>query len=291
MKDFKSKVAVVTGAASGIGLGIAKRCVLEGMRVVLADIEQVALNRAENELTAMGGTVLQVLTDVSKAGQVEALAKQTVETFGAAHLLFNNAGIGGASGSPWECTLSDWEWIMGVNFWGVLHGIRAFIPIMLSQNTECHVVNTASTAGLLAYHPGAGYQVTKHAVVALSENLYISLKQKGAKVKASVLCPGFVKTRIFSAARNQPAEFRNNSAAELLSPEEEEAAWANIIKHKFNVLSADQVADAVFTAIREERFYILTHPEFNKMASKRMEDIIQGKNPSVTPMTFEKSNL
>lgn len=286
MKEFKDKVAVITGAASGIGLGLARRCVQEGMRVVLADVEQTALARAEKELYAIGGTVLSVLTDVAKLHQVEALAKKTVETFGAVHLLCNNAGVTGIEGSIWENSQADWEWVIGVNLWGIIHGLRVFIPVMLSQDTECHVVNTASTAGLLPYHPGATYHVTKHAVVALSEHLYRSLAEKGTKVKASVLCPGFVKTRILSSLRNLPLEYQGNPAAKPLSPEAEEAAWAFLIKNKFKVLSPDEVADVVFTAINEERFYILTHLEFNEMVRRRMENIIQGQNPPLSPVSF-----
>jgi NAD(P)-dependent dehydrogenase (short-subunit alcohol dehydrogenase family) len=287
MKDFKDKVAVITGAASGIGLGIAKRCVHEGMRLVIADVEQTALDRAEKELSAMGGTVLPVLTDVSKLSQVETLAKKTVEAFGAVHLLCNNAGVSGREGSIWENSQADWEWVVGVNFWGVIHGLRVFIPVMLSQNTECHVVNTASTAGLLPYHPGATYHVTKHAVVALSEHLYRSLAEKGAKIKASVLCPGFVKTRILSSQRNFPLEYQAGPVATPISPEAEEAAWNFLIKNGFKVLSPDEVADIVFTTIKEEKFYILTHPEFNEMVKRRMENIIQGQNPPLGPVSFQ----
>ncbi len=289
MKDFKDKVAVITGAASGIGYGMARRCVQEGMKVVLADVEQGALDRAEKELTALGGTVLPVLMDVSKADQVEALANKTLEAFGGVHLLFNNAGVA-ADGSIWGCSLADWEWVIGVNLWGVLNGIRTFVPIMLAQDTECHVVNTASTAGILPYHPGASYHVTKHAVVALSENLYRSLGEQGAKVKTSVLCPGFVKTRILTSLRNQPAEFKVESSAKPMSPEAEEATWAFLEKNQFRVLSPEQVAETVFNAIKEEKFYILTHPEFNEMVRRRMEDIIQGQNPSIKPLSFKKEN-
>lgn len=287
MREFKGKVAVITGAASGIGLGLARRCAREGMRVVLADVEQSPLEQAEKELTALGGKVLPVLTDVSKADDVTKLAEKTIESFGAVHLLCNNAGVGGAAGAVWESSLAEWEWAIGVNLWGVIHGIRSFVPIMLSQDTECHIVNTASTAGLLPYHPGAAYQVTKHAVVALSEHLHRSLAEKSAKVKASVLCPGFVKTRILSSLRNQPAECRVETSARPLSPEAEEAAWKYVEK-QFKVLSPDQTADMVFTAVREERFYILTHPEFNEAVKKRMEDILQGRNPATTPISFRK---
>lgn len=284
MKEFKEKVAVVTGAASGIGLGLARRCVQEGMRVALADVEQVALEQAEKELIAMGGSVLPVLTDVSRAEQVEALAKKTLEAFGAVHLLFNNAGVG-VVGSIWETSLADWQWVMGVDLWGVIHGIRTFVPIMLSQDTECHIVNTSSTAGFMSNHAGATYLVTKHAVVALSEQLYGSLAQRGAKIKASVLCPGLVKTRMISSTRNRPAEFRVNTPEKPWSPEDEEAAWADFqAKYpSYKVISPDQVADAVFAAIREERFYIFTDSEFDAIVRRRMEDILEGRNPTLLP--------
>jgi NADP-dependent 3-hydroxy acid dehydrogenase YdfG len=287
MKEFKDKVAVITGAGSGIGLAIARRCVQERMKVVLADVEQDALTGAEKELTALGGTVLPVLTDVSSADQVEALARKTINTFGGVHLLCNNAGVA-ADGTIWECSVADWDWVIGVNLWGVLNGISTFVPIMLSQDTEGHVVNTASTAGILPYHPGASYHVTKHAVVALSENLYRSLGERGAKIKTSVLCPGFVKTRILSSLRNRPAELRVKSSPIPLSTEAEEAAWAYLEKNQFKVLSTSQVADMVFTAIREGKFYILTHPEFNEVVRKRMEAIIQGQNPEIKPLSFKR---
>jgi NADP-dependent 3-hydroxy acid dehydrogenase YdfG len=257
------------------------------MKVVLADVEQDALTGAEKELTALGGTVLPVLTDVSSADQVEALARKTINTFGGVHLLCNNAGVA-ADGTIWECSVADWDWVIGVNLWGVLNGIRTFVPIMLSQDTEGHVVNTASTAGILPYHPGASYHVTKHAVVALSENLYRSLGERGAKIKTSVLCPGFVKTRILSSLRNRPAELRVKSSPIPLSTEAEEAAWAYLEKNQFKVLSTSQVADMVFTAIREGKFYILTHPEFNEVVRKRMEAIIQGQNPEIKPLSFKR---
>ena len=287
MKEFKDKAAVITGGAGGIGLGIARRCVREGMRVVIADIEESALRQAEEELKSMGGTVAAVLTDVAKADQVEALARYTVETYGAAHLLCNNAGVS-ADGAIWECSLAAWEWAIGVNIWGVINGIRAFVPVMLSQGTECHIVNTASIAGLTPYHPGASYHVTKHAVVALSENLYRSLGERGSKIKTSVLCPGFVRTRILSAARNQPADLPGRRKRTADAREAEEAAWDYLEKNNFKVLSPDQVSDLVFDAINEEKFYILTHPEFNETVKERMENILRGRNPSLVPLSFKK---
>ena len=201
MKEFQGKVAVVTGAASGIGRALAERCAQEGMRVVLAGINEQTLMQASQELQAIGASVLAVQTDVSKAADVEALAQKAFDTYGAVHLLFNNAGVG-AGISLWESTLADWEWTLGVNLWGVIYGIRAFVPRMLEQDTEGHIVNTASIAGLVS-GPGLGiYRMTKHGVVTLSETLYHELALRGAKVKVSVLCPGFVNTRIMDCAQS-----------------------------------------------------------------------------------------
>ena len=168
MKEFKGRVAVITGAASGIGRGIAERCVKEGMKVVLADINDADLAKTEAELRALGGEAISVRTDVAKRSDIEALAKKTLDTFGAVHLLFNNAGVE-AGLTPWEATWNDWEWVIGVNLWGVIHGVKVFTPLMLAQNTECHIVNTASMAGLIAGSNCAPYIATKHAVVGLSE--------------------------------------------------------------------------------------------------------------------------
>jgi NAD(P)-dependent dehydrogenase (short-subunit alcohol dehydrogenase family) len=278
MQEFKDKVAVITGAASGIGRGIAERCAQEGMQVVLADIEPAALRLAEQELRSAGATVLAVLTDVSKAGDVKALAQKTLDTFGAVHLLFNNAGVGAGS-TIWESTLADWEWVLGVNLWGVIHGLRIFVPIMLAQDTECHIVNTASAAGLLPYHPVAAYQVTKHAVVALSEQLYYSLAQRTAKVKASVLCPGWVNTHIMDAGRNRPVELQNPDSDQPASPALE-AVIQSMRQAAQAGMSPQQVAEHVFSAIREDKFYILTHPEFKPALQTRMENILQEHNPT-----------
>ena len=278
MKHFKNKVAVITGAGSGIGRAIADRCVQEGMKVVLADIEQQALDRAEQELKSIGAGVMAVRTDVSSADSVEALAQKAVHAFGGVHLLFNNAGVGAGS-TVWDCTLADWQWVMGVNLWGVVHGIRAFMPLMLAQDTECHIVNTASVAGLLPYHSSAPYQVTKHAVVALSENLYFSLAQRNAKIKVSVLCPGWVKTRILESERNRPEEYLNPPQQQIFRPENE-AIMQEMRQALEAGMSPDHLAGFVFEAIREDKFYILSHPEFTPAIQTRMEDILEQRNPS-----------
>ena len=282
MKEFQGKVAVVTGAASGIGRALAERCAQEGMRVVLAGINEQTLMQASQELRAEGASVLAVQTDVSKAGDVEALAQKAFDTYGAVHLLFNNAGVG-AGTIIWESTLADWEWTMDVNLWGVIHGIRAFVPRMLAQDTEGHIVNTASIAGLTS-GPGLGiYKVTKYGVVTLSETLYHELALRGAKVKVSVLCPGFVKTRIMDGARNRPARLQNDPAEVKMGPES--VALIQFMLQAVEAgMSPEQVADIAFQAIRDETFYILTHPETKEAIRVRMEDMLQERNPTFIPV-------
>ncbi len=282
MREFKNKVAVITGAASGIGRGIAERCAQEGMRIVLADIEEKALNQTEKEMKAAGASVLAVPSDVSKASDVEALAHKTLNAFGAVHLLCNNAGVG-VGGCVWECTVEDWKWVMGVNLWGVIHGIRVFVPIMLEQDTECHIVNTASGSGLISSPHLGIYKVTKQGVVSLSETLYHELAQRGAKIKVSVLCPGWVNTQIMEAERNRPAELQHDPDDEVrirMSPEYQEVE-ETVRAAVQTGMPCHQVADCVLNAIREEKFYILTDPDFVKlMVQLRLDDILQERNPT-----------
>jgi NAD(P)-dependent dehydrogenase (short-subunit alcohol dehydrogenase family) len=275
MKEFQGKVAVITGAASGIGRALAERCVQEGMKAVLADVEGGALAEAEASMRASGATVLAVRTDVSQAGEVEALARKTLDAFGAVHLLCNNAGVATA-GSVWESTLADWEWVLGVNLWGVIHGVRVFVPLMLAQDAECHIVNTASTAGLIS-GPGVGaYNVTKHGVVALSETLHHELAERGAKVRVSVLCPGIVRTRIMEGARNRPGHLPVAGPPHPVDGER----WEALRQLVQAGTPPGQVADAVFTALREDRFYILPHPEVKEYVRRRMEDVLQERSPT-----------
>jgi NAD(P)-dependent dehydrogenase (short-subunit alcohol dehydrogenase family) len=278
MKEFRGKVAVITGAASGIGRGIAERCVKEGMKVVLSDISEANLLRAETELKALGGIVTSVQTDVAKRSDVEALAQQTLDTFGAVHLLVNNAGVY-AGMSPWESSWNDWEWVIGVNLWGVIHGVKVFTPLMLAQNTDCHIVNTASVAGLMAGHPSAPYSVTKHAVVALSENLHLTLQQRNALVKVSVLCPCIIATDIMSCERNRPMELQNEPVE---IPPEAQAAVAFLNAAVEAGTSPVQCAAQVFEAIREERFYILTDPEWLTVVQSRVNNLLRLENPQDT---------
>lgn len=282
MKEFKDKVAVVTGAASGIGWGLAERCAEEGMKVVLADIEEAALKEAEKALKADGATVLAVHTDVSKLKDIEALAQKTLEKFGGVHLLFNNAGVqaGASIGKPlWENTLVDWEWVMGVNLWGVIYGIRVFTPVMLQQNTECHIVNTASMAGLITEPELVIYAVTKAGVIKISEGLYLQLKRRNPHVGVSVLCPAFVSSRLGDAERNRPPELQNPPEAPQQS--KQPSLLKQLQKGDLNILSPEQCAEMVFMAIREDTFYILTDPLINKLIEQRIGNILQGRNPTI----------
>jgi len=276
VQEFSGKVAVVTGGASGIGFGIAARAAREGMRVVLADIEANALERAAAELRATGVEVLAVPTDVARAEAVAALAERAIAAYGGVHLLVNNAGV--VSGGPlWERTLADWEWVMGVNLWGVVHGIRSFVPLMLAQENGGYIVNTASAAGLVTAPSLGIYTVTKHAVVAISETLSAQLAQQGGTVKVSVLCPMWVNTRLVDSERNRPVTFQNPAIEADPTPAEVEAIRPMIESGK----SPDEIADAVFAAIRDERFYILPHPEVAPLVRRRMEGILSAFEPPV----------
>jgi len=228
--------------------------------------------------------VLGVRTDVSKRSDVELLARQALDAFGQVHLLFNNAGLA-AGGAPWEATWSDWEWVIDVNLWGVIHGVKVFTSLMLAQNTECHIINTSSAAGLIVGGASAPYAVTKHAVVALSESLYLTLKQRNSLVKVSVLCPGLVRTNIANAERNRPAELRNEPVA--MPPEMQAglAAFKAAIEASMPPL---QVADVVFDAIEKEQFYILPHPEWTEVIRLRTDKLLRIENPQSPAATIAK---
>ena len=279
MKDFQGKVAVVTGAASGIGRALAAKSAQEGMKVVLADVEESALKQAEEELQASGAQVLAVRTDVSQANEVEALAKTTFDTYGAVHLLFNNAGVAGGT-TVWESSLADWQWVLGVNLWGVIHGVHFFVPRMLAQDSEGHIVNTASSAGLMTSSGQGMYKVSKHGVVTLSETLACELAARGAKLKASVLCPEWVNTRILDAERNRPQALANVPEEQHTSPEMVAALQALREWLAKEGMPPSQVAERVFDAIRQEQFYIFTHPTTKYVVQLRMEDILQERMPT-----------
>lgn len=280
MKQMQNRVAVITGAASGFGLEFARVGAARGMKLVLADVQAEPLEQARAEMEAAGAEVLAMLCDVRKSEQVQALADKTMERFGTVHLVFNNAGVG-SGGLVWENTEQDWEWVLGVNLWGVIHGVRIFTPLMLEAarretDYEGHIVNTASMAGLLCPPTMAVYNVSKHAVVALSETLYQDLKLVNAPISASVLCPYFVPTGISDSHRNRPAELQNDSgptASQMIAQAMSQKAVSS------GKVSAAEVAQRTFEAIGEDRFYIYSHPEALGNVKHRMEDIVAGRNP------------
>jgi NADP-dependent 3-hydroxy acid dehydrogenase YdfG len=277
MKDLREKVAVVTGAASGIGFAMTERFAAEGMKVVLADVEEDALLAAERALGERGATTLAVRTDVTRAGEVEALARAALERFGAVHVLYN-AGVSGEGLPVWEQTVECWQWVLGVNLWGVVHGIRAFVPTMLAQG-EGHVVNTASMAGHLSMPFLSVYNATKFAVVTISECLHYELQMAGSPVRVSVLCPGFVRTRIADAERNRPAELRN----EVRRSEMAQAFQTAIRGFVESGKAPAEVAADVVDAIRAERFWIFPHPEMLDSVRQRAEGIVARANPAFAP--------
>ncbi len=280
MKDLGGKVLVVTGGASGIGKHLALRFAREGMSVVLADVEEEPLRATEEELKASGATVLAVRADVSSSASVDELAARAFERFGAVHVVCNNAGVGGGAGPIWTLTDADWTWTLGVNLLGVVHGIRAFVPRMIAQG-EGHVVNTASIAGLLAPPMMAPYVASKHGVVSISEVLARDLETVGAKVRVSVLCPGFVKTRIAESHRNRP---RDPASGERATSGADAAAGAMIRKMVEAGIEPEVVADHVLDAVRQERFYVLPHPELDVAVERRMKDILERRYPRVAKM-------
>ena len=266
---------MITGGANGIGRALAHRFAAEGMHIVLADLDEVRMRAVEAELAEGGTQVLPVVCDTSQEDSVQALAQATLERFGAAHVLCNNAGVLG-KGDPWTGPMSGWEWIVGINLYGVLHGIRAFLPIMTEQG-EGHIVNTASIAGLIAVPGAAPYNVTKSAVVALSESLFIELKAGGSPLRVSALCPGFVKTDLVA---NQPWLERHgaepaptqNPMVQLMDELMRQGVEGGI--------APTEVADAVVDAIHEERFWILTHEDMRQLPVERMMRAAAQENPA-----------
>ena len=279
ISDFKGKTAVLTGAASGFGLECARIGARLGMNLVLVDVQQDALDAATAELTAAGASVLVRKVDVSNTAQMEALAQAVQARFGAPHFVFNNAGVG-AGGLVWENSVKDWEWVLGVNLWGVIHGVRLFTPMMLEAagkdpEYQGHIVNTASMAGLLT-PPNMGiYNVSKHAVVSLTETLYQDLKLVSDQISASVLCPYFVPTGISQSHRNRPAELAEQqpTQSQLIGQAMSDKAVGS------GKVTAAEVAQKVFDAISVDQFYIFSHPKALGNVQARMDCIVQQKNP------------
>ncbi|MDQ6628694.1 MAG: SDR family oxidoreductase [Pseudomonadota bacterium] len=280
MKTFAGRTAVITGAGSGFGLEASRIAARRGMNVVMADVQDDALQRAATEVEALGAKVLAHRLDVGNAAEVEALAAAVAARFGAPHLVFNNAGVG-AGGLIWESSVADWQWVLGVNLMGVVHGVRVFTPMMLAAagadpNFEGHIVNTASMAGLINAPNMGIYNVSKHAVVALSETLYQDLHLVTDRIGASVLCPFFVPTGITKSARNRPGELA--AAAPTKSQLIGQAMSDRAVGR--GKLTAAEVAQFVFDAVEENRFYIYSHPQALASVQTRLEDIMQARNPT-----------
>jgi NAD(P)-dependent dehydrogenase (short-subunit alcohol dehydrogenase family) len=276
MERFAGRVAVVTGAASGIGRALARRLGAEGMQVVLADIEPGALAEAERELAGRGVETLAVRTDVCDEGSVRALAEAALARFGAVHLVCNNAGVMGGAGFSWEIPSEDWAWILGVNLHGVIHGIRTFVPILIAQD-EGHVLNTASMAAMVSVPLASPYVASKHAVLALSESLFHELAGRAPHVGVSVLCPEAVDTRIVDAERNRPAGLR--PAIELDTPERK-LVDAATRKARSEATAPDVIAERAIQGVRERRFYVLPDGgSWRRAADARTEDVRAARNP------------
>lgn len=276
MKSLRGKVAVITGAASGIGKAIAERFARAEMKLVLVDIEEGALENSANELRADGADILTRVVDVAEADQMDALRDLVFDHFGTAHVICNNAGVASA-GKTWELTTADWEFTMRPNIWGVIHGIRVFGPRLIEQG-EGHFVNTASMAGLVAMGNMAPYNVTKFGVVALSETLYWDLKNEGTDVGVSVLCPAFVNTQIWNSERNRPAHLKNAPGDTSSSDSRKnQSVIKNVVQ---SGIPAEIVADRVHDAVIQNELYILTHSATIPAIEKRMGHIIKGENPT-----------
>ena len=280
IKELKGKTAVLTGAGSGFGLECARIGAKHGMNLVLVDVQQDALDQAQSEAESAGAAVLARKVDVANADQMEALAQAVQDRFGAQHFVFNNAGVG-SGGLLWENSVADWEWVLGVNLWGVIHGVRLFTPMMLAAakadpEFRGHIVNTASMAGLLTPPNMGVYNVSKHAVVSLTETLYQDLKLVTDQVSASVLCPYFVSTGISASHRNRPSALAGGqlTKSQMIGQAMSEKATGS------GKVSAAMVSQMVFDAIAADRFYIYSHPKALGNVQSRMENIVKGENPS-----------
>jgi len=272
VKTFKDKTAVITGAGSGIGKAFAFEAAKRGMKLVLADINETDLTSTNKALTERGAKTLAIPTDVSKASDIETLAQESQKAFGKIHLVFNNAGVSSSPKPILESSQKDWDWVMGVNLQSIIYSIKSFVPQILEHGEEAHIVNTASIAGLIANSRMNTYNVTKHAVVALSETLYLDLEEAKSNVAVSVFCPAWIKTQIHNSARNRPEVLKNEKkAASQTSIEAANGIKATIDKYGYSV---EDVIPMLFKGIEDKDLYILTHKPFNKLIEKRFQAIL-----------------
>ncbi|MBK7949014.1 MAG: SDR family NAD(P)-dependent oxidoreductase [Deltaproteobacteria bacterium] len=283
LTEFRDRVAVVTGAASGIGRALCDRFAREGMKLVMADVERDRLAQAASELTDQGVDVLAVRTDVSRADDLSHLRDETLERYGAVHVLCNNAGVF-AGGLSWDAISTDWEWVLGVNLYGILHGVRAFVPVMLEQNQPGHIVNTCSMAGLINMPLSGAYSVSKHAALSLTETLYHELRIKQSPVGVSALCPELIRTRIGHSERNRPAHLKRPEGS--ATPEQTLVEQA-IQSSTAGGLDPSAMAERVFQGIREDRFYLLADEgtSWDRACLARLEDIRLRRNPTLGVVT------
>jgi NAD(P)-dependent dehydrogenase (short-subunit alcohol dehydrogenase family) len=280
METFEGGVAVVTGGASGLGLAMAQRFADAGMNIVIGDIEAEPLAMAEAAIAAKGVKVLPKRTDVAKADNVEALAESAYRHFGKVNILCNNAGVGGSPGAMWELSEADWKWVLDVDLWSVVHGVRSFVPRMIASGEEAHVVNTASVAGLVSGAVGGPYTVAKFGVVALSEQLYFELARAGHNIGVSVLCPGFVNTNIYDSGRNRQAEYGQPNVAP--SPDGEQRR-AMLEAMRNTMLQPAEIGELVFEAVRTRNLYIVPTggDALESAVRARLENVVERKNPAV----------
>lgn len=277
MQELNGKVAVITGGASGIGLAMAEAFAKEGMQLVLADIEPGPLDSAVDSMKALGAEAIGVVTDVTQVDQIEALADSSYEAFGAVHVLCNNAGVG-IGGLSWSIPRSDWDWVLNVNLNGVIDGVRVFVPRMIAQDSEGHIVNTASIAGLTTGPAMAPYFVSKHGVVALSECLHQELQVTASKLRVSVVCPGWVKTQIVESDRNRPGGALSDEEADPLFG----MVRAGLRATMPNAMPPSEVAGLVVDAVRNNKFYVLPHQTWKPLIETRMQDILEERDPTLT---------
>lgn len=278
MREVEGKVAVVTGAASGIGFGMSKVFADAGMKIVMADVEEEALANAAGALRNAGADVLDVITDVSSADNLEELRDKAFGKYQRVNVLCNNAGVAGGGGPLWQTTANDWEWVIGVNLMGVVHGVQAFTQAMIDSAEEGHIVNTSSVLGL-STGPGSIYNVTKHAVTRLSEGLYYELKAADTKIGVSVLCPGMIATNIISSDRNRPAALTTDIETERTSAG---AEMRSVMQDRFltDGMPPEEVGRIVLDGIQSDRFYLLTHEDVKERLKRRIDSILNDENPA-----------